>query len=371
MARNPLSLYTLQVCSRGSGNFSAFIYDHIQHLILGASSSIIVENRNWNNTVREITFHTTRFSTLSVNTYRGMDMVQQSFNNICNIFDRQMTVDNITKLNIRGATDDVPFYKFILRSFKHVEMLTISDRHATHIDLSGTDPYDIHIFNHLKQVHVCRSGEHISMMHFAKGLIDLNNSCFERPIEFVMSMAMDVDRDTNFQKIIENIFRMYSQFNKIYLKITYHCWERMHFLHQTITNLLQYLSLKQDQFCLSFVSIETRLDSNRSYQLIDRSIVPLIQLLSEHKGTDKAGCPSPVDTNESLGDKDDYNSEFLAQLLYKDKPCRDKAINIMVCIENECYSGYLCSASDITLTNEYNSWKMLTETIDDGDKLIV
>eukprot|EP01083_Nonionella_stella_P079901 219347_1 len=121
-------------------------------------------------------------------------------------------------------------------------------------------------------------------------------------------MAMYMNENTNSQKIIGDTVGMYSQFNKIYLKISVSCTERnqrIHLLHQSIANLLQYLSLKQDQFCVSFISIETRLSIEHS------KLMP--QLLSEHKRT-------------------------------------DKAINIRICMGNECYSGYLCSASDVTLT---------------------
>eukprot|EP01083_Nonionella_stella_P305912 1069069_1 len=130
------------------------------------------------------------------------DVAQQLFDNKCIILGGQMTVDNITKLNIHGAINDGSFYKFILRSFKHVKKLTISDTQATHVVLSGIDVLDIHIFKQLKEVHVHRRGAHISMMHFAKGLADLNNTFFQRPIEFILHCI--VDEYTDFQKTIED-----------------------------------------------------------------------------------------------------------------------------------------------------------------------
>eukprot|EP01083_Nonionella_stella_P088561 246892_1 len=156
MARNPLSLYSLEV--GGAGQFAAYTYDHIQHLILDIYNvnGVTVANRNWNNTVHEITFDMS--SQLG-----SFTLFQQSFDdNKCTILGGQMTVDNITNLNIHphiyGVTNHESFYKFILRSFNHVEQLTIADTQATHVDLSGIDARDIRIFKHLKKVHVHRSG---------------------------------------------------------------------------------------------------------------------------------------------------------------------------------------------------------------------
>eukprot|EP01083_Nonionella_stella_P173608 599397_1 len=337
MSRHPLSLYSLRF--RTAGHFTAYTYDHIQHLIMDETyvNKAIVANSNWNNTVHEVTY----------NSHSSLWGLQWPSDDKGTILGGQMTVDNISKLNILDATCDISFYKFILRSFKHVEqlqvMMRMNNANTTCVDLSGINACDIHIFKHLKKVHVHRGARHTSMMPFAKGLADLNNMFFQRPIEFVMSMDMRLDDTTKLQTIIEHTFDTYAQFNKIYLKISFHT-RTAHLLHQTITNLLKYLSLKQDQFGVPFVSIET----------IHQYDVLLFGTEIDHEH--------------------DYNSRFLgAQLLSKHKPCTDKAISIMVCMENECYSGYLCSASDVTLTNEYmyNSWQILTETIDDEDEWIV
>eukprot|EP01083_Nonionella_stella_P008104 23411_1 len=122
MARNPLSLYSLEV--GGAGQFAAYTYDHIQHLILDIYNvnGVTVANRNWNNTVHEITFDakTPRFRTLTLNnantrsdararlwqmemSMHTNDVAQQLFDNKCIILGGQVTVDNITKLNIHGA----------------------------------------------------------------------------------------------------------------------------------------------------------------------------------------------------------------------------------------------------------------------------
>eukprot|EP01083_Nonionella_stella_P318043 1160582_1 len=330
MSRHPLSLYSLRF--RTAGHFTAYTYDHIQHLIMDETyvNKAIVANSNWNNTVHEVTY----------NSHSSLWGLQWPSDDKGTILGGQMTVDNISKLNILDATSDMSFYKFILRSFKHVEqlqvMMRMNNANTTCVDLSGINACDIHIFKHLKKVHVHRGARHTSMMPFAKGLADLNNRFFQRPIEFVMSMDMRLDDTTKLQTIIEHTFATYAQFNKIYLKISFHT-RTAHLLHQTITNLLKYLSLKQDQFCVQFVSITAILNGLLTVDDPD----------------------TPVDSSEFMG----------AQLLSKAKPT-EKAMNIIICMENECYSGYLCSASDITLTNEYNTWKILTETIADEDALI-
>eukprot|EP01083_Nonionella_stella_P296517 1007317_1 len=131
MARNPLSLYSLHVGV--SGNFAAYSYDHIQHLILSTYkhvNGVIEANQNWNNTVHEITLEAKQHPRqhiahlLSRNT---TTMPQESFHNKRGtILGGRMTVHNITKVNIHGAINDVSFYKFILKSFQHAEKIAIS-----------------------------------------------------------------------------------------------------------------------------------------------------------------------------------------------------------------------------------------------------